>query len=200
MTSEVAARAIGYSGLNGPARTTLSAMKKYGLLDEAKDTFHISERGLRIVASPSGSAEQLDAIREAAMYPDIFRELASSHLDASDEALKSHLLIKKKFTDEGAKAFIRAFRDTVEIAKLKDAVYDAPKQQMEGAMAQETHIHAQGTQVQQSQRPEQLLSCKLGKNVTAEIRIIGDELKPSHLEGLLEYIDLTRKMLEREQG
>src|SRR2546426_10831612 len=88
----VAVKAMGYGSMNGPARSRISALRKYGLLDEEGDGVRLSDLGMTIVHSPTDSLEYRRAIQTAALNPDLFRELAESHAHASDEALKSHLL------------------------------------------------------------------------------------------------------------
>jgi hypothetical protein len=86
---------------------------------------------VRILHSQEGSQDQLKAIQEAALNPELIRELAATHAEASDDALRSHLIVEKKFTEEGAKQLIRAFRDTFTLAKLKNSVYSKDEKNTE---------------------------------------------------------------------
>ena len=117
-----AAQAIGYGSLNGMSRSKLSTLKKYGLLEDIDGKFRISDRGLRIVI-PSGFDDVLAALREAALAPDIFREIHASHADASTSVLVQFLMRDKAFTEDGARAFDAAYRDTVKVAQLDDPTY-----------------------------------------------------------------------------
>lgn len=36
----------------------------------------------------------------------------------------------------------------------------------------------------------------IGKDVTAEVRIMASELKPSHLEGLCKHLELTKSLMQ----
>ena len=128
---DVAAKAIGYKSLSGPARTALAALKKYGLLDDEKGGVRISELAVRVLHSEDGSKEQGEALREAAMKPEIFRVLLATHADASDAALRSHLMTTKRFTEEGARRFIPSFMDIVRIAKLEDSNYTEANNKVE---------------------------------------------------------------------
>lgn len=117
-----AARAIGYGTLNGVSRTKLSILKKYGLFEEIDGKYRVSDRGLRIVVT-SGPDDELAALREAALAPDLFREVHASHADASSSILISYLMRDKAFTEDGARSFDAAYRDTVKVAKLDDPAY-----------------------------------------------------------------------------
>lgn len=117
-----AAQAIGYQTLNGASRTKLSVLKKYGLLDEADGRLRVSDLGIRLVV-PSGETDRADALREAALRPDIFREVHSTHAEASSSVLVNYLMREKGFSEDGARAFDAAYRDTVKVAKLDTATY-----------------------------------------------------------------------------
>ena len=137
----VAANAIGYKSLSGPARTALAALKKYGLLDDTPNGVQISDLGIRVLHSEDGSREQNEALREAALKPEIFRSLIETHSEASDAALRAYLMTTKRFSEEGARRFIPSFRDIVRIAKLENSDYtQANEDEEESNMTTETVI------------------------------------------------------------
>src|ERR1700676_1385609 len=72
--ADVAAKAIGYNGLSGPSRTAIAAMKKYGLVDSDDNTVKVSELAVRILV-PANMDQELEALREAALKPELFRQL-----------------------------------------------------------------------------------------------------------------------------
>lgn len=198
VSPEVAVKAMGYTGLNGHSLTRLSALKKYGLLDSEGKSVRVSQLAMTIIHSPDDSQEQRKAVLEAAMKPDIFRELYETHLDASDEALKAHLVLKKGFTEAGAKQFIAAFRDTLVLAKPSDAGYDAGKKLEEGNMSDAGMGHGgagAGTLKQQIR----VFSWPLSKDVSVEVRLTGaEDIKPSHLERLRQYLELAKAAVSGE--
>jgi hypothetical protein len=123
VSAEVGVKAWGYSTLNGPARSRISALKKYGFLEETPHGFKVSERGMAVSIHKSDESEYQQAIREAALEPDLFRELFETHADASEEAVSNHLIMKRSFMPLGAKQAAKAFKDTISVAKLKDSSY-----------------------------------------------------------------------------
>lgn len=56
--------------------------------------------------------------------------------------------------------------------------------------------HAEATRtVPEPGRRMQLFSWPLGKDVAAEVRVTGPEIKPAHLERLRQYLELAKEAL-----
>ncbi len=124
ISPEIAVRALGYQGLNGASRTKLSSLRKFGLLDEDKGGgVKISDLAMRLLHHPADSPEYRKAIQEAALMPELFEELYGSHAKASDDAIRSFLIVKKAFSESGARQFVEAFRETLKLASLDGAAY-----------------------------------------------------------------------------
>lgn len=192
----VLAKHMGYSSLSGPARTRIAALKQYGLIDEGSDGLHLSDLALQIVHQPEGSPERDEAIRLAALKPDLFRELWESHKTASDDALRAYLLTRKKFTEDGAKQVIKAFRQTVELANLDDSSYTAPLI-TKGSEAISSPVNTPSAVSRQGTMPT--FSWPLSGSVVAEVRFTGNErIKPDHIEMLRQYLGIAEKALAKE--
>lgn len=195
---------MGYSSLSGPARTKIAALKQYGLLDEGKDGFHLSDLALQIVHHPEGSLERDEAIGIAALKPDLFRELWETHKEASPDALKAYLITRKRFTDSGAKEVVKAFKQTLELANLGDASHNGP--------ATMQPSEATGTLALQPSRPSVRLSgtvsdtppsysWPLSGSLIAEVRFKGgDRIKPDDIEMLRQYLEIAEKALARQSA
>ncbi|MBI2889559.1 MAG: hypothetical protein HYY13_02125, partial [Nitrospirae bacterium] len=123
VAAEVGVKAWGYKMLSGPARTRISALKKYGFLEETPNGFKLSDRGVAVSIHKPEERDYQDAIRAAAMEPDLFRELLDTHADASEQAITNHLIMKRGFVPLGAKQAAKAFKDTIAVAKLQDSSY-----------------------------------------------------------------------------
>lgn len=121
---EVVAKNIGYSGLNGASATSISALHKYGLLEKIGDEIKVSDRALRIM-HPHSPEERRAAIRDAAMEPSLFAELAERFPGAmpNDELLRNYL-IRKGFAPAAVSGVILAYRDTSEFAAREGAGHD----------------------------------------------------------------------------
>lgn len=110
----------GYTTLSGSSRSYLASIRQYGFLEDVsgREFFKLSPLAMKIVAHEAESDEYQAALREAALTPKLFREIFQTYRDASDGSIKAFLITKKSFSDEGAKAAIRAFRDTIQTAGL----------------------------------------------------------------------------------
>lgn len=114
-----------YSSLNGPASLTISALKKFGLVDDegAKSERRVSvtDSAVHILNHPSSDA-RTEAIRDAALLPPIHRELWDAYGASlpSDANLEWRLTREQGFTETGAKEFIREWRETMEFAGLDE--------------------------------------------------------------------------------
>jgi len=104
VTQETAAKGIGFSGLSGPARSKLAAMKQYGLL-EGRGKLSVSNLAKRIVM-PKNPEERQAAIQEAALTPELFRNIHEAVGQESDDAIGSYLGRELEFSERGTRAFI----------------------------------------------------------------------------------------------
>lgn len=108
------AKAAGFGGLNGAALTVLSALKKYGLLEEIGKEFRVSPSAMTIIADPVDSTTRREAVQNAAFSPALFQQIAKQFPGTapSDELIRS-FLIKKGFLAASVDTAIRAFRETM---------------------------------------------------------------------------------------
>lgn len=122
---EVMAKALGYSGLNGASLGTLSALKKYGLLEEVGKDLKISSDALTIVVDPKDSSDRIEAIKRTAFLPVLFSELQKHYGETlpSDENLRSFLL-KKGFSPSMVDSPIRSYRETMELVNEVSSGYN----------------------------------------------------------------------------
>ncbi|HEV7595625.1 MAG TPA: hypothetical protein VGO33_11570 [Gemmatimonadaceae bacterium] len=127
VSTESAAKAVGYKGLSGPARTAVASMRQYGLIENSGDGIRVSQLAMSIIHEPEGSPERGAALRAAATKPALISELLASHGDASDESLRSHLILKRNFLPEGAGRFVAAFRDALTFLDVGSSVHHTKK-------------------------------------------------------------------------
>ncbi len=200
---DVAAKAIGYSGLSGPSRTLLAAAKKYGLIDSDEDTVKVSELTVRIAHSANDD-ETIVALREAALKPELFSQLYAQYRHASDDAIRSYLIAKLNFSDAGARQVLKAYRDTLAFARLDNPEYNPPNDSEEVSVesAQNNTVStrnigstvpsASSLSSNSSIATTQTFSWPLSPDVKAEVKITGGELKPEYFDALRKYLDLAR--------
>jgi hypothetical protein len=196
--SEVAAKAIGYKSLNGAARSELAAMKRFGLLAEEKQGLKVSQLALRIL-HPASEDDRIQAAREAALKPELFKELKDTHLDASDDAIKSHLITKLSFSEIGAKKLIEAFKDTMSFARLSDkGSGPLGEPASREAINAGLHISAEAEgRLGTATKSLRSFTWPLSAKTTARLEIVGnEELNSGHIDALTQYLEVARKLLK----
>ena len=116
---------LGYPGKTGPAGRVLSALRQYGLLDEADGKYKVSDVGYKILHLSDENPERQKLIRDGALKPKLFRKLLHHFKDGlpSDATLKDHLIDAEEFNPSTVDQFIKIFRATIDIAKLDGSGY-----------------------------------------------------------------------------
>jgi hypothetical protein len=125
--SDTIAKALGYSGSNGASDGVISALKKYGLLENAGNReYKLSEGAIDIYLHPKGAPERVKAILEAAFTPPLFAELHDEYGSTvpSDNNLRVKL-IKRGFTPKSVGDVIHSYRDTLELVTEEAPAYNA---------------------------------------------------------------------------
>lgn len=120
----VAAKHWKYSEKSSGARSTVSALVKYGLViytDDASSQFRLTDRALSILLGDEEA--RLQAVKKAALAPKIYADLWSRFGPAlpSDDSLRSKLLLDYDFNRNYVDSFIKDFRGTIEFAKLRES-------------------------------------------------------------------------------
>ncbi len=122
-TPEIAAKHIGYATAHGQAYSVLSALKKFGLLDEGKGRVFPSQRAIELLNLPTADPRRIQGLKDAALSPPIYRELVELHANTGlpgDEALEAELVTYKNFNPKSVAGFVKDFRATLEYAGLSD--------------------------------------------------------------------------------
>src|SRR4051812_24351249 len=76
---EVAIKHIGFASLHGIARSQLSALKKYALIDIDENRVRPSNITVDIFEFPASHPRRARAVREAALSPAVFKYLVDKH-------------------------------------------------------------------------------------------------------------------------
>jgi hypothetical protein len=123
---EVIAKGLGYGGLSGASATTIGTLNKYGLLEGRGEEVKVSDRAMAIL-HPHSKEEHQEALRAAALEPELFRELSERFPGGSaphDELLRNYLL-RNKFSPEAANEAILAYKETIEFVSGFATSYDS---------------------------------------------------------------------------
>jgi hypothetical protein len=114
---------IGFQSAHGQAMSVVAALKKFGLIELVKDRFVPTQRALEIINLPEEDSRRIQALKDAAISPTIYRELIEKHQDTgfpSDDVLTSELVTYRGFNPNSVEAFVKDFRDTIAFAGLSE--------------------------------------------------------------------------------
>jgi|ERR1017187_142520 hypothetical protein len=114
---------MGFEKPHGEAGRVLSALKSFGLVEEANERVKLTQRGINIVARPEDDAQHVEALREAIIGPDIYRELLREYQTSglpSDASLKSELIADRRFNPNAVDGFLSDFRDSLDFSGISD--------------------------------------------------------------------------------
>ncbi|NUJ81983.1 hypothetical protein HUN39_18520 [Methylocystis sp. FS] len=111
---EVAAKALGYSGLTGRSATVLSNLVQYGLIERTgKNEVRVSRLAVDILY-PDDETKKAEALRSAAQAPELFRKIEERFSDGTpSEAALRAFLIKEGFTDTAIPSVMSSYLQTV---------------------------------------------------------------------------------------
>jgi hypothetical protein len=118
-----AGAAWGYGEKSSGLRSTVSALKQYGLLEDIGDgaqrQVKLLERALDILVEPADSPKHRDAVGDALRAPRIYQELFErfpAGVPAQDHAISSFLLRDKAFNRKAVEGFIWGLRANLHFA------------------------------------------------------------------------------------
>lgn len=141
-----AGKTWGYAEKSSGLRTTVSALKQYGLLQDMGDgdsrKIRLTDRGLAIATEPDASQKRQEAIRAAALAPKIYSDIFGRFpegLPTSDHAIESYLLREKNFNRGSVDSFIAGFRANIGVVNLAGPA-NIPKQKDEEAKSDHPEI------------------------------------------------------------
>jgi len=126
---EVVIRHMGYNSVNGRALKALSALIKFGLLEDAGKGLRVSNRAKAILfPDPANPSAKAAAIVDAANEPELFaRIIAEKGPKPSPDSLK-HFLIHEGFNMNAVDQVARAFYGTFELVEGGGEAYDSPEE------------------------------------------------------------------------
>ncbi len=201
VSHDAAATAMGYKSLSGPARSAISTLRQYGLVEKVEKG-HIRLTPLAVNALHGSPEERQDALSKIAVNPALFRELAQTHRDAGETVVRSHLITKKGFIDDGASRAAKVFRDAIQLAKPESSGYissqdDEEPKDMEGIDAGRTPKDGLGSGG--SGKPTDgvlALNVPFGSgNISVQIRTTGSGISAAHLARVRKYLELAEEDL-----
>lgn len=188
---------LGYKEAGGLGGRALSALKQYGLIEERSDTYGLSEKGFLFTYAEENSPERTAVLRETALKPQIFKELLDMYPSGlpSDATLKAHLIGRKRFNPTAVDNFIRIFRETISLAKVAPGEYTTTQPGEEAGKGNDMEMPSNAVPLPgQPGKPAPSVhlftwSLSIPRNVRAELRLIGSDLKVEDVRRLKKQIE-----------
>jgi hypothetical protein len=201
-TAEVIASHMGYSTATGPGGRAVSALRQYGLIEEASGKYRLSDTGYTLVHFGHESAEWKAALLDAAKHPTLFRELLTEYPDdlPSDATLRTDLL-KREFNPGSIPDVVNIFRSTMSLLFPENMIHNEG-----GEVSMESTHQADSVRTELSKKaaekfvaPSQI-STPVGKNedgvpVFAHVRFDG-ALRKEYVASLKKYLDFLEGTLQ----
>jgi hypothetical protein len=136
--SPIAAAHWNFSSKSSGALLTVTALKRYGLIEEEgsgdQRQIRLSDFALKILREEEGSDLRLELLKTAALRPDIYRDLWNRYKDQlpSPKNLENYLEFDLKFTLPAARSVIKNYTETVKFAKLSgsDSISEMPNESL----------------------------------------------------------------------
>jgi hypothetical protein len=125
---EVLAKLLGFGGLNGASMGVLSAISKYGLLEDAGDKeLRVSDLADSILF-PHNPEEKTAALQKAANSPALFAEINEKWPDRppGDENLRAYLM-RRGFSQKALDNVVACYRETMGLVTPEPDSYDASR-------------------------------------------------------------------------
>jgi hypothetical protein len=146
LSPAVAAEAMGYSGINGSSLKTISALRKYGLLEGRGDDVRISKDAQTLVIDDMDSPDFRAAVRRCALNPELFSELRRQFPGQASERNIAVFLEKQGFKPDAAALTAKNFKDTMALVPVESEGYNSgeetePEPAMQTAARPETARH-----------------------------------------------------------
>jgi hypothetical protein len=217
MSLDIAADHLGYSnGKNGAFQSTISALRKYGLVESERGDVRVTDEANQLFIYPEGTPERVAIQRKLAMRPPLFGEVLKKFSDGlpSDANLRAKLQVESGFASpEAAETFIRALRSALELTGTDVTLgsgqsssdtkeLDPPIVSLDPPSQPEppsSHMTSRGTTqgrpqspvspVGTGETPVERHSWKLGEGVWADVTITGT-LTARSFEKLIRYVQL----------
>lgn len=182
----------GMGAKSSSSRQSMAALNQYNLVEyvgTGRDRrVQLTELALRIVLDKRpNSAEKIAAIQEAALGPNIFRELHDKYAPflPDDVIMETFLTLDRAFSDDAAKTVVKHFRDTIVYSGL-----DKPTDMPNGG-SNDSSDTGNGSTVE-SEQPK----VEIGDKVQATIQGIDQFAEGATVQGLSEdgefvFVDLS---------
>jgi len=190
---------LGYKPGAGPGYRVLSALRHYGLLEEHSGRDRLSDTAFHILTLSDTSPDRQTAVRDAAMRPTLFRQVFDHYKGEvpSDLNLRDYLIKSHSFNPDSVANFIRAFRETLEFAKLEPQAHNevVESAKMEGFEMPDATIRP--ATAPSTANEQELFRSKLSPETTVRVLISGPA-GPKEIDKLIRLLTLQKEVMQED--
>lgn len=198
-----AIRHMGFRAQSGPANTALAALKRFGLLESRNGRVYPTQRAVAILKLPESDDRRRNALREAIMAPEVYREILSKYKSTglpSQESLEHELLLEGRFNHNAVPALVADFFSSLKFAGLTD---------LKGVTLDHDDIHEESPGIAENDRqpPEkQFKRRQMQAGMKEDVFSLDegavvlqwpDRLSRTSAEDMKEWLDLISKKVDR---
>ena len=203
---QIALKHMGFSGKHGKSMMVASALKKYGLVEDIGGRLVPTQRAVEIIVLPKDDDRRLQALREAALSPEINRELFDKfQADGfpSDETLASELVAYRGFNPTVVNNFVRDFRATMDFASLtgrveiplepgtESGVGSGSTAALEPSLGSTEAISGR-TEPKPTSTYSRRFTWPLSQEITVTVEFSGGQVSEAHIDLLQKYLELAK--------
>ena len=196
MSRQVVANQLGFGSLNGISMSVISALTKYGLLVSVGDYLQVSDDALTILVDPPDSEERAQAIRRAALKPELFSEI-HKHFGGqipSDVNLLSYLQ-KHGFTANAGAQAGKSFRETMQLISGQNEPSNGTGRSEGQGMQGETHREPPKPAAKPNQGEREFFSSPLSSQTRVRILIEGPA-GPKEIDKLIRILTVQKEIIQ----
>jgi hypothetical protein len=139
MTPEVAAEAMGYTGINGASLKTIAALKKWGLLEGRAEDLRLTTDAQTLSIDEPGSQDYREALARSAAAPEVFGEISKQFPSGASERNIAVFLQKNGFQPDAASTVAKHFKETLALVSGGGAHYTGGEDQQEQSVKLSQH-------------------------------------------------------------
>lgn len=172
---DMAAKHIGFASAHGQAMSVLAALKRFGLLEDKNGRVAPTQRAIELLHLPETDSRRIEALKQAALAPQIYRELIEQYRDTglpAESTLKAELVAYKGFNPNSVNDFYKAFAETLEFAGLSDFSVIESESEM---TTQENEVNESSTVKGRTTLPSGIARTPLGG---LQVRVPRESLTP----------------------
>lgn len=107
---------LGYSSINGRSLAKIGTLRAYGLIEGREDSLSVSPTAIAIIEAPDGSADKIQAYRDAFLSPTIFARANEEYGETSPSPQTFRWwLTQQGYMGEAADKVMQSYLDSFEL-------------------------------------------------------------------------------------